>query len=366
MAITQAEQAMVADHRLTQSRIGELELTSQKLPRLKNEQQQVQTQLHQLAGQEERLRGKRQASQELQAQVNRLETSQIQLTREIGEIEGKLNLISTQSEAKCPVCETELGRESLGLIEAKYTADKLNKSDSLESYQAELMHKITGLESLEMEISWLEPKLDQDRASVQGKTGLISKEVAEAEEAATKLTEESKKLDEIEQHLARRDFAPVEQEALGRLEGELAKLDYAPEQHEEVRQRLTDLEQYESPKRKLEEADRLISQETETLSRAESAAQEIRQSLEAYNQKRQGLTLALDVLPRLANDLAQSETEHQALATKQKQAQETVGSVKGRLERCSELEIKKGEKEKALSQVSREEIIYKDLAQAFG
>ncbi len=366
IAITQAAQAMVADHRLTQSRIGELELTSQKLPRLKNEQQQVQTQLHQLAGQEERLRGKRQASQELQAQVNRLETSQIQLTREIGEIEGKLNLISTQSEAKCPLCETELGRESLELIEAKYTAAKLNKSDSLESYQAELTHKITGLESLEMEIFRLEPKLDQDRASVQGKTGLLSKEVAEAEEAATKLTEESKKLGEIEQHLARRDFAPVEQEALGRLEGELAKLDYAPEQHEEVRQRLTDLEQYESPKRKLEEADRIVSQETETLSRAERAAQEIRQSLEAYNQKRQELTLALDVLPRLATDLAQAETEHQALAIKQKQAQETVGSVKGRLERCSELEIKKEEKEKALSQVSREEIIYKDLAQAFG
>ncbi len=43
-----------------------------------------------------------------------------------------------------------------------------------------------------------------------------------------------------------------------------------------------------------------------------------------------------------------------------------MGSVKGKLERCSELEIKKREKERLLVQTSREEKIYRDLAQAFG
>ena len=40
--------------------------------------------------------------------------------------------------------------------------------------------------------------------------------------------------------------------------------------------------------------------------------------------------------------------------------------VKSKLERCAELEIRKKEKEKLLSQASKEEKIYKDLAQAFG
>ena len=44
------------------------------------------------------------------------------------------------------------------------------------------------------------------------------------------------------------------------------------QQHEQVRHRLTELEQYESPKRKLEEADRLISQEREAAHKAEEAA----------------------------------------------------------------------------------------------
>jgi exonuclease SbcC len=40
--------------------------------------------------------------------------------------------------------------------------------------------------------------------------------------------------------------------------------------------------------------------------------------------------------------------------------------VKGKLQRCSELEIRRKEKEKLLTQASKEEKIYRDLAQAFG
>ncbi|MFC1929164.1 SMC family ATPase, partial [Chloroflexota bacterium] len=62
----------------------------------------------------------------------------------------------------------------------------------------------------------------------------------------------------------------------------------------------------------------------------------------------------------------QAETEYQTLGTQQKRAQEMVGSAKGKLQRCSELETKKGEKEKLLTQTSKEEKIYRGLVQAFG
>ncbi|GAI79443.1 unnamed protein product, partial [marine sediment metagenome] len=65
-------------------------------------------------------------------------------------------------------------------------------------------------------------------------------------------------------------------------------------------------------------------------------------------------------------DLKQAETEHQALAAQQKQAQEIMWSVKLKLQHCSELEIKKKEKERLLAQASKQEKIYRDLAQAFG
>ncbi|GAI55170.1 unnamed protein product, partial [marine sediment metagenome] len=49
MTITQMGQALVKDHAVAQSRISELEISSQKLPSLKKELQQIQVQLNQLA-----------------------------------------------------------------------------------------------------------------------------------------------------------------------------------------------------------------------------------------------------------------------------------------------------------------------------
>jgi len=366
MTITRAGQALIKDHALAQNRINELETSSQKLPSLKNERQQIQSQLNQLAEREETLGRKKQSSQELQTQVNYLESAKTQLEREIKETEEKLDLLSTQSDNKCPLCETELKTKGLELIRTKYTTDKSSKIDALGSKQTELTERKKQLELLGSEISQMEIKLNQDRASSQHRVSLLDKEMADAEKAGKQLNEERKGLAEIEEHLAKKDFAPAEQEALNQLEDELTELGYDSQQHEQARHRLTEVEQYEGQKRKLDEADRLVSQEKETASRAEEAAQELRHSLEADNQKRQELSQQLDLLPQLADNLAQAEIEHQALKAQQEQARETIGNVKGKLQRCSELEIRRKEKEKLLTQASKEEKIYRDLAQAFG
>ncbi len=364
--IKAAGQSLITGHALAQSRIRELEASSRKLPQLKNELSSLQVQLRHLAELDETLLRRRQASQELLTQVHHLESNKTQLEQEIKEIEEKLNLLLTQGEAKCPLCGTELGIGGLKLIEAKYAADRHSKSDWLKSNQAELARQKIELESALAEVFQLDARLKQDRASAQSKASILGKEISEAEEAGNKLNEERKRLAEIEEHLARKDFATIEQKALEELEGELAKLDYDPQQHEEVRQRLINLQQYEEPKRRLEEADRLFNQEKEAVSRAEEAAQELRHSLEADSQKRQSLGEELNQLPRLVDDLIQAETEYQALAAQQKQAQEVMWQVTAKLQRCSELETKKREKERLLAQVSRAEKIYRDLTQAFG
>jgi len=364
--IREAGQSLITDHALAQSRIKELEAGSQRLPQLKNELQKAQVELHRLTEEEKTLTIKRQTSQELQAQVHHLESSKTRMEQEINEIQEKLNLLSTQTEAKCPLCERELEAEGLKLIEAKYTDKRQSKSNSLELNQVELDRKKKGLESLENEVFQLDTRLKQDRASVQSKASILSRSISEAEEAGNKLNEERKRLAEIEEHLAGKDFAIPEQRALAELEKELVELGYDAQQHEEIRQRLINLQQCEEPKRRLEEADRLINQEKEAVSRAEEAALELRHSLEADSQKRQNLSEELNQLPQLVSDLMQAENEHQTLVTQQKQSQEVMWQVRAKLQRCSELEIKKGEKGKLLTQVSREERIYRDLAQAFG
>jgi len=366
MSIERAQADLITEHKLAQSRITELEATSQRLPQLKSELQQAEAQLRQLAEQEETLNRRKQTSQELRQQVNYMESSQINLKQEIAEIQEKINILSAQLEAKCPLCETELGKDGLKRIEVKYAADRESKAESLKRKQFELAGRKSELESVEGEISQLEAKLNQDKASAQGRVSLLNQTVTQAQAADNQLNEERKKLNEIEQRLARKEFAATEQQALARVEEELGRLDYDSEQHEQVRHRLAELEQHEAPKRRLEEAERLINEVTEALHKAEEASQELQLRLETENQKGQELSRELEALPKLASDLTQAEAKHQTLAAEQKQAQEIVGSAKEKLQHCAELEIKKREKEKLLSQASREGKLYNDLAQAFG
>ena len=366
MSIERAQANLITEHKLAQSKITELETISQRLPQLKNELWQVEAQFRRLAEQEEALSRKKQTSLELRMQLHYLESSQTSLEREIEEIQEKLNLLLTQEGAKCPLCETEVGRDGLKRIELKYTADRDQKAKSLKLNQDQLASKKMEHESLEGEISQLEARLNQDKASAQGKISVLSQEISQAQTADKQLIEERKRLTEIEQRLAGKKFAVTEQQTLARIEEELAKLDYDSQQHEQVRHRLAELEKYESPKRKLEEADRLLSQERKALHKAEEASQELRLRLEAENQKGQELSKELEALPQLMADLTKAEADYQVLAAQQKKAQELTWNVQSKLERCSELEIKKKEKGKMLAQASREEKIYKDLAQAFG
>jgi len=366
MTIRKAGEALITEHAIAQNQIKELEASFQKLPQLRNDLQQIQAKLQQLAKEEEILHSKRQASQELQTQLYHLEANKAQLGKEITEIAERLNLLLAQSGAQCPLCETELGTEGLQRIETKYEAERENKLISLKSNQTELLQKQAELEPLKNEISQLEARLNQERPPALSKESLLQKEIAEAEKAGNQLNEERKRLAELEEQMARKDFATTEQQALQQLEGELAQLNYDSPQHEQVRHHLTQLEEYREPKRKLEEADRLINQERDALSHSLKASKELHHSLEEDNQKKLSLSEDLALFPQITNALTQAEAEHQTLTAQRKKAEENIWSINEKLQRCSELEIKRGEREKQVGQTSEEEKIYSDLAQAFG
>jgi len=365
-AIQKAQAGLLADHAVAQSKITELEASSQRLPQLKNELSKLESEQCRLVQLEEELGVKRQQNQELQTVAHELESGKERLQREIKEIEDKLSLLYTQSDAKCPLCETELGQEGLRVINEKYDSDRETKIWSLKANEARLASRKMELEVTKNEVLRLEAMLNKDRLSLQGKTSLLTQAVSEAEESDNKLNKERVVLAEIEKSLAAKDFATHEQEALNELERELASLKYDSSRHEQVSQRLADLQKYEQPKQRLEEAERLLSWEQDEAARAQEAAQELGYRLESDDQKRQSLVSELNALPQLESNLGQAEAEYQTLAERQKQAQEIIGSLKGKLEHLLKQEIKRKEKESRLNQATKEEKIYNALAQSFG
>ena len=366
MAIMHAQQELLREHAITERRITELENIAQILPQFKDEFSQVNAQLHQISEQEGALRRKRENLQESQAKLGYIESAKAQLMQNIAGIDEKLKLLLSQSEAICPLCETELGVEGIKLIETKYASDRQRLLESLNSNRAELDRKSAEVRLLVEEISRIEIGINRDKDTLQSKAGVLTKSISEAEEAGSRLDEEKERLVEIEQRLAVKDFVAAEQESLSELEAELVGLDYDSQRHDEARQRLTDLQQHEEPRRKLEEAEKLINQEKESATKAEEFTRKLRNGLEFENQKRQELITELNLLPQLDDDLKRAEAEYQTLIAQQRQMQEQVGSAKARIHRLTEIETKKQEREAHLAEATREENIYKELAEAFG
>ena len=364
--IKEAGQSLNTEHTVVRKEINSLEERAQKLPELKKQLSQAQAQVRQLAEPETALREKERAIKELQTQVNYLESENARLDKEIGELMEKLDLISSQTEGKCPLCETELTREGLELIEAKYTGEKSGKTDLLLSNRVKLSQQKTELESQQQEKRRVETELGEEKTKVQGQVSVLTKDIAAIEEEQKKLSGLKETLIDIEQRLAAMDFAVTEQAALDGIETELGKLAYDADKHEQSRHLLSRMQPYEAEKRKLDEAQKLITEEKDAAARAEEAAQGLSQRLETESKKRETLAAELTGLPQLTGELARTEAEYKILAAQRSQAQETVGSIKAKIQRCADLEKKKQEDEAGLAGVLKESAIYAELAQAFG
>ena len=170
----------------------------------------------------------------------------------------------------------------------------------------------------------------------------------------------------LEERLARKDYAEAEQAARGRIDEQLAALGYDAASHDRIRQDISSLEQWDLPKRKLEEAEIQLEQITAVAARAEQAAQELQNNLEALAVRKIEVARELQSLPSVDAALSQTELEYQDLNAKQSQARESLGSAREKLNRCAQLEINRKDKAEMLTQAAKEEGIYRELAEAFG
>jgi len=366
MSIVQAQQELLKEHALAESKISELEIDIQKIPQLKEKLRQEEAGLTGLSEKETLIQSNKSIQQQIQKQVNNLESNIARLQHEIKDIDEKLKLLLSQQQTVCPLCETELGSEEIDRINGKYNDEHKHKTASLNSNQLELNQKKTELNKLNNDIPVMEKELNQARTDIQNKISVIKKEIEDSEIARNQINEARNTVSEIEQRLTGKDFAHSEQRALSELEAELARIDYNSQKHDEVRQSLTSLRQHEETKRKLEEAKRLVDQERKSATGAEDAARQLRASLTSTLRKQNELALELKTLPDKMNSLTQVDTQYREVVARQKAANEALWNVKTKLERCNELEARKKERGKQIDRIAKEEKIYKDLAQAFG
>jgi exonuclease SbcC len=367
MFVERESQALTKEHTLLQNKVAELEKAFQELPKLKEEAKLMQNQLHHLAAEEENLRNKRETGMETLAQIRSLESDKNRLEKEIAGIDEKLNLLQTQpDDAQCPVCRTELGVAGLQHISAHYNTEKQDKSDAVKNTVTTISQKKAMAKITELEITQIEKKLAKDKADVQSRFGALEREINRAEESGLRLADAQEELKKVEESLARKDFALAQQQTIDQISTELTAMKYDSAKHELARQELENRLKYEEPRRRLEEADKLIGQEREDIRRFEKTALELQAGLKTDCQQQLGLAAEVTALPQVSRDLARTETEVKQLLAGQRQLQESIGGIKGKLEYYGRRETEKSGKEKQLNLAVKEAAIYHELAEAFG
>jgi exonuclease SbcC len=319
-----------------------------------------------LEAKEKAFEAKKEKRQALQAELHQLKSEQEKLKLEIKEIDEKLALLCKEGKNKCPLCETMLGEEGLNIIREKYGNDKQSKTESVNTKDAEVNVLLADIKAIEKELADEEAELKSNRAWLQQRIGTLARAIEDAEEAGNRLIEQRKLLADIENRLKSGDFAVKEQQDLKDIDNRILSLEYDAEQHNAARKKLGELQEFENKKRKLEEADRLLSIEKDALTKALQASGELQKQIDNDDRKKQNLNKEIEALPELEIELEQAENKFRIISTRQKEAQETSGSLKGKLEYLDNQEIKKKEKETLLNKLSKEVSIYNELAQAFG
>jgi exonuclease SbcC len=365
MKIEVLKQELLRRHDLAANKIAEFEEKIAKQPELRREQQKSQDAQVTLTRKEKELSEKRQSLDEIRATLGGLKQTAAQLEQKTKEIEEKITLLKDGGE-RCPLCGSEIGEIELRTILSNYTNEKAKCLDDLKSSRIAASVKQKELEMQDKEVRSIELSLNKERPGIQAHAGVIEKELTETEEAKEKLAAEKETLGEIEQQIARREFAATEEKLLSDTLVELSRLNYDETAHRDLQKRVVALEPYADLKRRLEEADRLAGAEKEAFTRTGETIREMNAAISADTRRRDGLASELFLLPKIRSDVTAAEKERLSLLDAERRIEAALYSIKAKLERFAELEKRRAEKRVEFARAAEEEKIYKDLMLAFG
>jgi len=364
--VEKARSGLLANRSVYERTIQDLENKERKLAQYQEELARIEEAKPRLEEKENQFEVKKEKHRTLQYSIKQLKSEQESLQKEVSAIEEKLNLLSKEGENKCPLCETALGIEGLKIIKAKFENDRNNNSALIKQKETEINNLAAEAEIIEKELSAEEAELKSHQQWLQNRVGNLEQAIEDAKEAGDKLIKQRELLDDVEKRLESANYAVEEQKELKALDEKIEALKYNADEHRQSSKRLAELQEFDGKKRRLEEAERLLSTEKEALSKSITASKELQKQVDNDSDGKKAIEIELEAMPQLEVESERTENALQMVSAQQKEAQEASGSLKARLQHLQSQEKKKNEKEAQLTAISKEATIYSELAKAFG
>ena len=354
-------------HKLAENDALQLERKCEKLPELKLEQRKIATALAELAPLENEIKARRDSVGAQKTALFNASESTLLLRSEIRTIDEKLGiLLETKNEARCPLCETELGTRELDLVRSKYAAEKANKLDSIKQLECNSTRLSSEIKKNEADASALEATLKQESRNLVAQESRVAQAIKEGVEASARLADEKQEIAEIEATLASQDYAPTERKAIVEILAEIASLSYDEKEHDALQSRKENLAGWEEQKKNLDEALSLLNQENDNASRSKQIIDQVKTRLDSDTILQQEFSVKLKELPEISRRLSAAENELAKKLEEQRVSREKTAVLKERIKQLSELEKRNLEKRRELAEASVKENLYRQLTDIFG
>ncbi|MDO8669834.1 MAG: SMC family ATPase, partial [Dehalococcoidia bacterium] len=363
--VDQARNELVTEQRVLQREVQTLEPKRQKLAAWEQELVEAHQRLGVLAILDVEREGKRARSLELASRIEVLKAENQRLRTEMNGLREKVSLLAP-AEAACPLCETDLGEDGKRKIQEKYQSEGQEKGDAYRGNDREAKTLSQSLEGLNREAGELDATINRDRNAAQRQVGTLEKNIADAKTAAEEIGKHRARLDELGEKIVNGRFAGSDQAQVARIEAELKVLAYDTSRHDEVRRLCEVLAGYDELHRKLEEADRLIEQEQNAVSRGEAALGRWQTEVADSTLKKIAFEKEVADLPQMARRVTEAQRLLDTLVLTWSQVGQRLGAVQQKIRHCEYLEGQKREKSAVLNRAAKEKAIYDELALAMG
>ncbi len=363
--IKKAAQALLIEHKVIEDRFTQCEARFAAAAVLEESLTQARKQMLELSDIEETVVKKRKQLQEAVSRISHLESTKMRLQAEIADLNEKLKLL-TGEDVHCPLCQTELGADGRDQLRARLISEVEQKIKTQSDNGGEIEQEQAKRKALESELNKLESELNRERTARYSQLSIVEKELAEARAAGQELALLKTNLEELEQRLAKKDYAENEQQLLNQLENEEKELRYSKEKHDQAQAHLSTLRKYETLKLQLDDAIKNIGSEKSAVTEANEAISRIQKKIDIDSKKQQKLTSELISLPEIADKLVDAEAALQVTIHSERQVRDSLAALQERLRQLDVLKIKREEKAKLLVDALSEEAIFKELAEAFG
>jgi DNA repair protein SbcC/Rad50 len=362
--IVEQNHKLTTEFEVIQARIRQKEEKSNSIPEFETKLNAAHSDMEEIALKEAAVVELRKKLESVQTEKNRIQTSLAQLDIDIKGIHEKVSMLEGD-DARCPLCESELGSDGRHKIREKYSGEITEKLTKLKDNNARIVDIKAEQQKIEKEIFVSESRLNQERVAKLKNISTWETELAAARQAKKEIEDDRDKLSNIEQQLSSRSYAVAEQNAFNELDKEERTLEYDSARHEKVKSQLLELQKYEKMKQDLEATEQNIIRDKQMLAEAEAGAQKQAQSLKQAVDSLVLISTEISGMEPAAGELVELEKKYKELMDQDRGNRDKLSQIQERLRHLDEIEKLKAEKEKQLGRYQQEAGAFKELAEAF-